>query len=126
MEVGINERSDQSPGPNNAPERTAAAMLVSRRSLSRNEAAAAELQRSAKEVGGCPGQGRGVSDAAPAAHSALEQYLQITGQKPADIELANKARQSDRLIAEILDSDDRDPKLFDFLHRRLNKHLQES
>jgi len=57
-------------------------------------------------------------------HSALEQYLQITGQRPGDIESAHKARYSEKLIAEIFDSDDRHGKLFDFLFPRLNKHLQ--
>ncbi len=57
-------------------------------------------------------------------HSALEQFLEVTGQKLADIELAHRARRSDELVAEIFDADDRQGKLFDFLHARLNKKLQ--
>jgi hypothetical protein len=57
-------------------------------------------------------------------HSALEQYLQLTGQKLGDIEPAHRKRQAAQLIAEIFDSDDRKGKLFDFLLPRLNKHLQ--
>jgi hypothetical protein len=57
-------------------------------------------------------------------HSALEQYLQITGQKLGDIESAHAGRGSARLMAQVFDSDDKDGKLFGFLLPRLNKHLQ--
>jgi hypothetical protein len=57
-------------------------------------------------------------------HSALEQYLTVTGQELKDIEAVHKSYLSADLIAEFFDSD-RDGKLFEFLHRRLNRHLQE-
>jgi hypothetical protein len=59
------------------------------------------------------------------AHSALELYLRITGQEFGAIESAHKARQSERLIADIFETHDRDGKLFDFLIAHLdNKDLR--
>jgi len=57
-------------------------------------------------------------------HSALELYLDITGQQPGEIEPAHRARDSARLIAEVFDSEDRDGKLFEFLYARLEDRLQ--
>jgi hypothetical protein len=56
-------------------------------------------------------------------HSVLEQYLQVTGQKMAQIEAAHVLRQSDRVMARVF-NDDEDGKLFAFLHARVNSQLQ--
>lgn len=57
-------------------------------------------------------------------HSALEVYLEITGQKLGDLEKAHIARRSDTLLAEVFDVDDHNGHLFDFLYARVNKSLQ--
>src|SRR5689334_9288493 len=46
-------------------------------------------------------------------HSVLEQYVQLTRQRIGDLESAQAARQSARVVEEVF-NEDKDGKLFDF------------